>query len=218
MRARLLEQHFGSIHATWETPRADLLAAGLDESTVRSLLRTRGKVEPDQELEAIDRTGLAAFTWNDPGYPPRLKEIDEAPPMLFVQGTLEDRDEWSVAVVGTRRVSAYGRQMTEELSRGLATNSITVVSGLARGVDGIPHRAALDAGRFRPGHSLPAGTQGTGAADHRAGRRNLKTAAGHLAAGGLRPAPQPDSVRVDAGLLADQSGQGLRHAAYREPR
>lgn len=146
MRARLLEQHFGAMRAAWEAPRADLQAAGLDESTLRSVLRTRGKVDPDQELEAIARAGIEAFTWNDPGYPPRLKEIDDAPPVLFVQGTLEDRDEWSVAVVGTRRVSAYGRQMTEELSRGLATNSITVVSGLARGVDGIAHRAALDAG------------------------------------------------------------------------
>lgn len=128
-----------------EAPRAELQAAGLDESTLRSVLRSRAKVDPDQELEAIDRTGIAAFTWNDPGYPPRLKEIDDAPSVLFVQGTIEDRDEWSVAVVGTRRVSAYERQMAEELSRGLATNSITVVSGLARGVDGIAHRAALDA-------------------------------------------------------------------------
>ena len=129
-----------------EAPRAELQAAGLDESTPRSVLRSRAKVDPDQELEAIDRAGIAAFTWNDPGYPPRLKEIDDAPPVLFAQGTIEDRDEWSVAVVGTRRVSAYRRQMAEELSRGLATNSITVVSGLARGVDGIAHRAALNAG------------------------------------------------------------------------
>ena len=144
-RTRLLEQHFGTMREACEAPRLDLQAAGLDESTLRSVLRSRTKVDPDQELTAIERAGIAALTWNDRGSP-RLKEIDDAPPVLFVQGSIEERDEWSVVVVGTRRVSAYGRQMAEELSRGLATNLITVVSGLARGVDGIAHQAALDAG------------------------------------------------------------------------
>jgi len=145
-RIALLEQHFGSLREAWPTPRSELQAAGLDDTTIRSLFQVRPTVEPEAELAPLEQAGVQAFTWHDPEYPPRLKEIVDRPPLLFVEGTIEDRDEWSVAVVGTRRVSAYGRQMAEELSRGLAANSVTVVSGLARGVDGVAHRAALEAG------------------------------------------------------------------------
>jgi DNA processing protein len=145
-RIALLEQHFGSLREAWSAPRSELQAAGLDDTTIRSLFQVRPTVEPEAELAPLEQAGVQAFTWHDPEYPPRLKEIVDRPPLLFVEGTIEDRDEWSVAVVGTRRVSAYGRQMAEELSRGLAANSVTVVSGLARGVDGVAHRAALEAG------------------------------------------------------------------------
>lgn len=145
-RTALLEAHFDSLREAWQAPRIELQAAGLDDSTIRSAIRARGTVEPEAELAALQAAHVVAFTWHDPEYPPRLKQIDDRPPLLYMRGEIESRDEWSVAVVGTRRVTAYGRQMTEELSRGLASNSVTVVSGLARGVDGIAHRAALDAG------------------------------------------------------------------------
>jgi DNA processing protein len=75
-----------------------------------------------------------------------LKELDQAPPVLFFRGSLIPEDEWAVAVVGTRNVTAYGQQVAEELGAFLAHNGITVVSGLARGVDAIAHKAALKAG------------------------------------------------------------------------
>ena len=78
--------------------------------------------------------------------PSRLREIDDAPPVLYVRGTLSPDDDYGVAVVGTRRATAYGRQATAELSRGLAAAGVTIVSGLARGVDTIAHRTALDTG------------------------------------------------------------------------
>ena len=146
MRTALLEAHFDNLREAWHAPRIELQAAGLDDSTIRSAIRARGTVDPEAELAALQAAHVVAFTWHDPEYPPRLKQIDDRPPLLYMRGEIESRDEWSVAVVGTRRVTAYGRQMTEELSRGLASNSVTVVSGLARGVDGIAHRAALDAG------------------------------------------------------------------------
>ena len=146
MRTALLEAHFDNLREAWHAPRIELQAAGLDDSTIRSAIRARGTVDPEAELAALQAAHVVAFTWHDPEYPPRLKQIDDRPPLLYMRGEIESRDEWSVAVVGTRRVTAYGRQMTEELSRGLASNSVTVVTGLARGVDGIAHRAALDAG------------------------------------------------------------------------
>jgi len=86
------------------------------------------------------------MTWEDSDYPRRLKEINQAPPVLFVNGSINVEDDWAVAVVGTRRVTAYGRQVTAEIARFLAQNGVTVVSGLARGVDAIAHQTAIQAG------------------------------------------------------------------------
>jgi len=106
----------------------------------------RDGVSPEDELEKLDRAGVRALTWHDEAYPSRLKEIFDRPPVLYVRGELLSADDWSVAVVGTRRASVYGRQAAEEFSRQLAANGITVVSGLARGIDSIAHKAALQAG------------------------------------------------------------------------
>jgi DNA processing protein len=89
---------------------------------------------------------VRALTWHDADYPKPLLEVYDRPPVLFMRGSMTPADEWSVAVVGTRRVTVYGRQVAEEMARGLAANRITVVSGLARGVDAVAHRAALESG------------------------------------------------------------------------
>ncbi|MEK7281158.1 MAG: DNA-processing protein DprA, partial [Chloroflexota bacterium] len=75
-----------------------------------------------------------------------LKEIYDSPPVLYVRGEMVPQDEWAIAVVGTRRATVYGRQVAEELATDLARHGITIVSGLARGIDAIAHRAALAAG------------------------------------------------------------------------
>jgi DNA processing protein len=106
----------------------------------------RTTVDLDSFTDRLVSQGISVLTWEDNAYPPRLKEIDQPPPVLYVRGELMDEDSWAVAIVGTRRVSAYGRQVTEELAAFLAQNGVTVVSGLARGVDAIAHQAALNAG------------------------------------------------------------------------
>ncbi len=95
-------------------------------------------------MSRINKQGIEILTWDDVLYPPRLKEIDQPPPVLYLRGTLKSEDTWAVAVVGTRRVSAYGRQVAEEIGSFLAANGVTVVSGLARGVDAIAHQSALE--------------------------------------------------------------------------
>jgi DNA processing protein len=141
-----LEEHFGRLGRAWEASPGELRAAGLDAATVTACVAARERVNPDDELELLHRHGVESITWHDEAYPRLLREIYDRPPVLFIKGKLLPADEWSVAVVGTRRVSVYGRQATEEMARGLAVNRVTVVSGLARGVDGIAHRAALEAG------------------------------------------------------------------------
>ena len=86
------------------------------------------------------------LTWEDAAYPHRLKEIDQPPPVLYLRGEILDEDGWCVAMVGTRRITVYGRQVAEEMASFLARRGITLVSGLARGVDGVAHEACLRAG------------------------------------------------------------------------
>ena len=145
-RFSLLEAHFPSIEAAWKAGPASLQQAGLTGAALSALLAARDGITPEEELEKLDRLGVRSLTWHDDAYPARLKEIHDRPPLLYVRGELTANDEWSIALVGTRRATAYGRQAAEELATGLASNGITVVSGLARGIDTIGHRSALAAG------------------------------------------------------------------------
>ena len=90
---------------------------------------------------------MKATTWSDAEYPWRLKEIQYPPPVLYIKGSIIPEDKRAVTVVGTRGPTAYGREAASVLTGGLSKNGITTVNGLARGVDGISHRAALDNGR-----------------------------------------------------------------------
>jgi len=146
VRYTALVQRFGRLSEAWGAGPGDLKAAGLDDRTARLITKERPNIDPDSEMERLEKQGVRALTWQDEAYPPRLKEIDDAPPVLYVRGDLIPADEWAVAVVGTRRPTPYGRQVAEEMAYQLASNRITIVSGLARGVDSIAHRAALQAG------------------------------------------------------------------------
>ncbi len=147
-RARFsqLESYFGNLERAWLASPADLRAAGLDGKTVEALVASRPDISPDAEMELVERYRVRALTLNDPSFPARLKEIYDVPPLLYIRGNLMPEDEWAIAVVGTRGATIYGRQVTERLAADLVHNRITVVSGLARGIDSIAHRTALEAG------------------------------------------------------------------------
>ena len=144
-RFSLMENRFGALSRAWEASSAELSDAGLDRKTVQSILRRRGSIDPDAEVAGLESQGVKAFTWHDDGYPPRLKEIYDLPPLLYVRGELLPGDERSIAIVGTRKPTAYGRQAAYQMTFDLARSGVAIVSGLARGVDGIAHRASIDA-------------------------------------------------------------------------
>lgn len=146
VRFGLLEQYFGSLGEAWAASSGGLRAAGLDSRTVGAIEAMRPSISPDAEMEALARAGVGAITIRDAAYPSRLKEIFDPPPVLYVKGSLIPEDEWSVTVVGTRTPTAYGREIAARLSRDLARNSITVMSGLARGIDAVAHQATMEAG------------------------------------------------------------------------
>ncbi|MGH2617540.1 MAG: DNA-processing protein DprA, partial [Thermomicrobiales bacterium] len=110
------------------------------------LLAARGRVDPRRELERIEAMGLRATYPGHPAYPRLLAEISGRPSLLFVRGEMLPVDNAAVAIVGTRRATPYGRQSAERVAAELAQAGITVISGLARGVDAVAHRAALAAG------------------------------------------------------------------------
>ncbi len=145
-RARKLEERFGTLEAAWQADAFALKAAGLDDRVIGAFVRERRKISPEAEMEKLDSARVQALALSDSSYPSRLREIQNPPMVLYVRGQLTTEDEWAVGVVGTRRASPYGRQVTADLAEGLARNQVTVVSGLARGIDAVAHRAALDAG------------------------------------------------------------------------
>ena len=146
VRYQALLGRFGSLADAWSAGPTDLRSAGLDDRVVRAITAERPNIDPDTEVEQLGKHGVHALTWNDDAYPALLKETDDAPPVIYVRGQLSAADEWALSVVGTRRPTPYGRQVAEELTYQLASNRICIVSGLARGVDAIVHRAAIQAG------------------------------------------------------------------------
>ncbi len=142
---RLLE-YFGNAESAWVANPSELAEAGLSSKLIERLISVRDKVDLSIIWEQILSKGIQVLIWKDDDFPHRLKEIDQPPPVLYLRGELLPEDNWAVAIVGTRRVTPYGRQVTEEIASYLAANGITIVSGLARGVDSLAHSAALKAG------------------------------------------------------------------------
>ncbi len=146
VRLQALIQYFGDLESAWRAAPASLAEAGLGKKAIERVVQARESVNLEKLWEQILNQGIQILTWQDEVYPSRLKEIDQPPPVLFIRGEYLQEDLFAVALVGTRRVTAYGRQITEEIAAFLASNGITVVSGLARGVDAIAHASSLKAG------------------------------------------------------------------------
>ena len=148
-RARfvLLDAFFASLQEAWHAGLSDLRSAGIDSRAAQLVVTRRPTIDPDAEYQNLLDSGVRAVTWHDPEYPPRLKEIYDRPPVLYLRGELTPEDERSVAVVGTRKPSAYGREAAYQMSHDLAKAGVVIVSGLARGIDAVAHRAALEAGQ-----------------------------------------------------------------------
>ena len=146
VRFAALEAHFGSLEDAWKATEADFHSTGLDERTVRAIVTNRTTTNPNEEIDRLVRHKIKAYTWHDVGYPKRLKEIYDLPPVLYVKGSITAEDDLSLAVVGTRRATAYGREVTQDLVWELAKSDITTVSGLAIGIDSVAHHTAMRAG------------------------------------------------------------------------
>lgn len=145
-RLGVLIDRFGSAEAAWHAADRELRASALPADIVESILAERRAIDPARELDALARAGIRALVLADSDYPRLLRQISSPPPVLYVRGTLTEGDELAVALVGTRRATTYGADMARRFARDLAEAGVTVVSGLAAGIDTVAHRTAVDAG------------------------------------------------------------------------
>jgi DNA processing protein len=142
-----LSDHFGDATGALFASRQQLEAVnGVAAGVIERLVGFSNWVEVELELRRVLAAGARVVPYCDPAYPPRLRTIADPPMVLYVKGDLHPENEKAVAVVGSRSASEYGRRMASELARGLVSYGFTVVSGMARGIDGAAHEAALEAG------------------------------------------------------------------------
>jgi DNA processing protein len=146
VRLSALIEACGDIGAAWRASIQQMQAARLDRRTMELFLDARRTIDPAAELQRAADAGIEVLTWDDDAYPAALRTVDGAPPVLYVRGRIVSQDEWAIAVVGTRHASSYGREVARVLGAELAQAGVTVVSGLALGIDTVAHHAALDAG------------------------------------------------------------------------
>ena len=144
-RMRVLISRFGTSTAVLEAPARELIKVeGIDKKLASNIAHQKITEDfLDDQLSRLNKVdGRIVTIWDDE-YPEYLRKIYDPPALLFVAGTIEKRDRFSIAIVGTRRPSAYGSTVTERFAGALAELGITIVSGLARGVDTVAHRTAL---------------------------------------------------------------------------
>lgn len=142
-RLKRLKNFFANFEKTFKANLDDLRKAGIEESVAQEFISTRDDIDIDSILEKIKKENIKICTGEDKTYPKLLKEIYDPPQILYYKGELNNNDEFSLAVVGTRKFTSYGKQATEEIVRKLTNNKIVIVSGLALGIDTLAHDTTL---------------------------------------------------------------------------
>jgi len=142
---KLLIEKFGAPEKIFQLSSDQIAAAGVPRNTARSIAEFRDFEPLEKELCELPNIGARLIKWTDDDYPPNLRQIADPPPFLFVRGPASLTDSNSIAIVGARAASDIGRRMAQRLGLELAAKGFTVVSGLARGIDGEAHQGALDA-------------------------------------------------------------------------
>lgn len=138
---------FGSAVQAWEAgPQALQAVPGISAGMAQAMRRFPRAQALQEDQARVAEAGVRVIVWGDADYPARLQEIASAPPVLYLRGTLEPGDNAAVSIVGARHATAYGEAVAGELAAELSRRGLTIVSGLARGIDAAAHRGALEAG------------------------------------------------------------------------
>lgn len=145
VRIHQLITHFGTAHDAWQASERDLIQVKLPSRALSSLIELRKNLDLDAELAKVTSLNAHIITWADSQYPENLRHIADAPPLLYVRGTLLPSDLLALSIVGTRRATRYGIDVANRMAYWLASQGVTIVSGMALGVDTAAHRGALQA-------------------------------------------------------------------------
>lgn len=146
VRFKKLYNYFPDMQSAWTANLLELKQCGLEDSIAQEFILIRNQINPDTEMEKIQREDIKAITVKDEQYPKLLREIFNPPALLYIKGDINNLNaSFNLAVVGTRKISNYGKQITPELVKPLAQNGFTITSGLALGVDALAHQTAVEA-------------------------------------------------------------------------
>ena len=145
IRLKNILDYFKDPKLAWEAKGGELLNLGIPKPTIDLLVETRKKLDPQTYAESIKNSGISYLTSFDDNYPKLLKQIYDPPTVIYFKGQLKD-EEKTLAVVGTRKITGYGRVVTEKFVRGLVAAGLTIVSGLAKGVDSQAHLSTIKSG------------------------------------------------------------------------
>jgi len=143
---RKLARFFPDFKSAWEAPLELLLQAGIGPQSAENICQKRNAINPQEEWGKVLKYGIDIVSWNDDSYPPLLKQIPNPPFLLYFKGDINVCRQLPVAVVGSRKYSSYGAQAVEQIVKRLSEAGVTIISGLALGIDGLAHRAALESG------------------------------------------------------------------------
>jgi len=146
IRWQRLLNYFPDLETAWQAKTGELIKAGLESKIAENITVESKKIDPEVELDKIKKLNIKVTTILDSSYPKPLKEIYGPPPLLYHYGNLNLENDFCLAVVGTRKISAYGKQITSEITKNLARAGLTIISGLALGVDALAHESCLQAG------------------------------------------------------------------------
>ncbi len=141
-----LLRRFKTLKHFWLASDEQIRKLKIDTRTRESIIDFRKKVDPKVYLDAVYEKGIKVVSLVDRDFPANLRSISDSPPVLYFRGTFLPSDDLALAVVGARGATFYGRQVTEKLVGSLVASGLVIVSGLAKGIDAIAHKAALDAG------------------------------------------------------------------------
>jgi DNA processing protein len=145
-RIKLLLSYFGNAKKIWKCGSDELIKIGLAEAKVLAFQFFRKNFDIEKYFEKLEKLKIKVVTILDKNYPQNLKGLEGAPAVLYYKGSLDSLKSSSVAIVGTRKMTSYGREVTERFSSELANYGVTIISGLARGVDTAAHTACLSVG------------------------------------------------------------------------
>jgi len=146
IRLKKIKKYFSDLATAFKSSFNELIKAGLEDSVAEEFIAFRESLNPDVIMANLEREKIKTISIDDKAYPKLLQELYSPPQLLYYKGDINLNDDFPLAVVGTRKYSSYGQQVAESIVKHLVKNNLSIVSGLALGIDTLSHLACLEAG------------------------------------------------------------------------